>query len=280
VVGKSSSVVPTEQTLSSIELQALGTAKSLYRTKADLTVLCKHNKIAVKSNFSKSDIVTALQRKETVLHTPECDQSVASTTVDSLKESVAKTSYSADSSIAPAIAPSREQSALADRDQHNVRFDLLKTLVVDDSAMNRKMLQRMLKLFNVNSDTAEDGKQAVDAVTRLGVNHYDIIFMDYTMPVMVSRKLLLIFLVCFLIPISPQDGVEATRIIRNTLKSTSKIVAVTGNAMESDVKAFGEVHLYSIMNRTNIVRSMCLFMFFLMYSRRSIHELFRPAPIV
>ena len=64
-------------------------------------------------------------------------------------------------------------------------FENLRTLVVDDSLMNRKMLQRMLKLFDVPSDAAEDGQIAVDLVAAKGPNYYDVIFMDFTMPVMV-----------------------------------------------------------------------------------------------
>lgn len=75
-------------------------------------------------------------------------------------------------------------------------FQNLRTLVVDDSPMNRKMLQRMLKLFDVPSDAAEDGQIAVDMVKAKGPNHYDVIFMDFTMPVMVIlRRITMPFLV-------------------------------------------------------------------------------------
>ncbi len=49
------------------------------------------------------------------------------------------------------------------------------------------MLQKLLQIFNVDSDTASDGKEAVDAVAEKSIGYYDIIFMDFTMPVMVSK---------------------------------------------------------------------------------------------
>lgn len=64
------------------------------------------------------------------------------------------------------------------------RLQALKTLVVDDTPSNRKMLQRILSNNLVMSDIACDGVDAVDMV-RGQADEYDLIFMDYTMPNMV-----------------------------------------------------------------------------------------------
>ena len=98
-----------------------------------------------------------------------------------------------------------------------------RVLIVDDVAMNRKMLRRILESRFDAVDEAEDGQQAVEIVARsLGGEggrgrSYDVITMDYQMPVM--------------------DGVTASRLIRG-MGFSGKIVAVTGNALEEDVLTF------------------------------------------
>jgi CheY-like chemotaxis protein len=46
------------------------------------------------------------------------------------------------------------------------------------------MLTMLLKKYNIESDVASNGQEAVDAVRR-DQEQYDMIFMDFTMPVMV-----------------------------------------------------------------------------------------------
>ena len=94
-----------------------------------------------------------------------------------------------------------------------------RVLIVDDVAMNRKMLKRLFVTRFEECDEAEDGQQAVDMVKEAmasGVN-YDVITMDYQMPVM--------------------DGVTATSNIRK-LGYKGLIIGVTGNALSEDVNAF------------------------------------------
>jgi CheY-like chemotaxis protein len=84
-------------------------------------------------------------------------------------------------------------------------------------------------------EVAENGAAAVEKVKS---GTYDIILMDMQMPVM--------------------SGIEASRIIRNELKSTIPIIALTANASEADVnkclqagmngyiaKPFDPVHLFN-----------------------------------
>ena len=96
-----------------------------------------------------------------------------------------------------------------------------RVLIVDDVAMNRKMLRRLLIARFDECDEAENGQQAVDMAKRamaLGLC-YDIITMDYQMPIM--------------------DGVTATRCIRK-LGYKGQIIGVTGNALQEDVATFVE----------------------------------------
>ena len=83
-------------------------------------------------------------------------------------------------------------------------------LVVDDNEMNLKVASGLLEPFQMQIDTAHNGKEAVQMVQE---RSYDIVFMDHMMPIM--------------------DGIEATREIRNLADETySKlpIVALSANA--------------------------------------------------
>ena len=100
-------------------------------------------------------------------------------------------------------------------------FKYKKVLIVDDVAMNRKMLRRVLESRFDIVEEAGDGQEAVDMVRAAQIHGgdalYDVITMDYQMPVM--------------------DGVTATRILRD-LGYDGAIVAVTGNAFPADVQRF------------------------------------------
>ena len=61
-------------------------------------------------------------------------------------------------------------------------LDLI-VVYVSDTGSNRKLLQHMLKQINLQSDGAENGQIAVDMVESCP---YDLVFMDHSMPVMVS----------------------------------------------------------------------------------------------
>ncbi len=91
----------------------------------------------------------------------------------------------------------------------------LNVLLVEDNAINRKLVLALLTQIGCTPDIAEDGHQALERAT---AKHYDIILMDVQMPGM--------------------DGLEATREIRKAeqLNHTppSHIVALTANALAGD----------------------------------------------
>ncbi len=93
----------------------------------------------------------------------------------------------------------------------------LQVLVVEDNAVNRKVIESLLVKLALKVSHAHDGQQAVDAVTGGAVP--DVILMDIQMPVM--------------------DGLQATRMIRAWERQSARgqpipIVAMTANAFESD----------------------------------------------
>jgi CheY-like chemotaxis protein len=95
----------------------------------------------------------------------------------------------------------------------------LRTLVVDDAVTNRKLLARLLERRGHSCNHAKDGQEAVEKVmdSLTNGNPYDIILMDYEMPVM--------------------DGPTASKEIR-ALGCASLIVGVTGNALPEDMALF------------------------------------------
>ena len=48
------------------------------------------------------------------------------------------------------------------------------------------MLKMLLRRKNVACDEAANGSEGVEMVRKNGVDAYDLIFMDFTMPIMVS----------------------------------------------------------------------------------------------
>jgi two-component system CheB/CheR fusion protein len=106
--------------------------------------------------------------------------------------------------------------------QHNEpgeTVNTVKVLVAEDMALNRLLIKTILLDFGFSIDVAENGKIAIE---KLQNNVFDIILMDLQMPVL--------------------NGFEATAYIRNEMKSTIPIIALTADVTTVDVekcKAFG-----------------------------------------
>ena len=93
-----------------------------------------------------------------------------------------------------------------------------KVLIVEDNKTNQMLLSILLDDLNLESDIANNGLEAVEAIKSL---EYDLILMDENMPIM--------------------NGKEATKIIR-TLEGLKDIpiIAVTANALQGDKEKFLE----------------------------------------
>ncbi|MBW2192914.1 MAG: response regulator, partial [Deltaproteobacteria bacterium] len=90
----------------------------------------------------------------------------------------------------------------------------LKILVAEDTPFNQKFILRLLTRWGYQGVIAENGRDAVEALTK---DSFDLVFMDVQMPEM--------------------DGFEATEAIRESEKQTGQhipIIAMTAHAMKGD----------------------------------------------
>lgn len=98
------------------------------------------------------------------------------------------------------------KNSIVSYDYKEENLDGLKVLLVEDNLINIKIAEKILKRWNVDVDTAENGFVAIE---KYKLNLYDVILMDLSMPVM--------------------DGYEATAIIRST-NSLIPIIALTASS--------------------------------------------------
>ncbi len=123
----------------------------------------------------------------------------------------------------------------------------LRILLTEDNDINRLYATSILKMWECQTDTAENGYVALEKVRN---NDYDIILMDIQMPVM--------------------DGFEATKAIRmgGQKKTQIPIIALTANATAKDIekclaagmvdcigKPFTPQSLFSILAKYSQLRS-------------------------
>jgi PAS domain S-box-containing protein len=94
----------------------------------------------------------------------------------------------------------------------------IKVLVVEDMALNQLLMRTLLDDFGFSSDITANGKLAIDKLAR---HKYDVILMDLQMPEM--------------------NGFEATKYIRETLKSDIPIIALTADVTTVDLAKCKEV---------------------------------------
>ncbi|MEO7213951.1 two-component regulator propeller domain-containing protein [Mucilaginibacter sp.] len=89
----------------------------------------------------------------------------------------------------------------------------LRILVAEDNQMNQKLIMKILSKLGYEPDLAEDGLEALDMVNK---KVFDLILMDIQMPKM--------------------DGLEATQIIKKRFPARPFIIAMTANALQTDLQ--------------------------------------------
>jgi PAS domain S-box-containing protein len=97
-------------------------------------------------------------------------------------------------------------------------FNEVKILIAEDNQLNQMLIKAILDKESIQYDLAENGVQVLE---KLKSAHFDLILMDIQMPIM--------------------DGINATIEIRNQLKSSIPIIALTANASVTDELKYKEV---------------------------------------
>jgi CheY-like chemotaxis protein len=87
----------------------------------------------------------------------------------------------------------------------------LSILIAEDSLINQKLAERILRKLGYSTDIVSDGTQVLDS---LRMKDYNVILMDVRMPEM--------------------DGIETTQIIRQMAIEQPYIIAMTANSMSED----------------------------------------------
>ena len=110
-------------------------------------------------------------------------------------------------------------------------------LIVDDNEMNLKVAKGLLQPLQMQIDTADEGKKAIEMVQK---KKYDLIFMDHMMPIM--------------------DGVETTKHIRELQDSYYKevpIIALTANAVSGAKEMFLASEMNDFVAKPIEVKEIC-----------------------
>ena len=86
-------------------------------------------------------------------------------------------------------------------------------LVAEDNVFNQYLIESILQKWGVDATIADNGQRAIELLKE---NRYDIVLMDFQMPI--------------------KDGIEATKIIRNELHIKTPIIGLSANTMEESIK--------------------------------------------
>jgi len=126
-----------------------------------------------------------------------------------------------------------EMSPKEKKENGNLKISKKKlgVLLVEDNLLNQKLLAQMLTKLGHNRDLAENGLEAVE---KSKVKKYDIILMDFHMPVM--------------------SGIEATKSIKNdpqNMSRTTPIIALTANAEITAPREVFEAGMSDFFVKTN-----------------------------
>lgn len=130
----------------------------------------------------------------------------------------------------PFATRNRDKTESGPIDDPELTSGQVRVLIVDDAALNRKMLSRLLTNRGYLCDEAENGEDAVNMVKKaMGAERcYDSILMDYEMPVM--------------------DGPSSVAMLRS-IGCDAFVIGITGNVLPEDVAHFKNCGANSVFGK-------------------------------
>ena len=113
----------------------------------------------------------------------------------------------------------KNSSSINDNTEQENNIAGMNILVAEDNDLNWEVIRELLKIHNVTSKRAVNGKECIDIINSSKMGEFDMIFMDVQMPVM--------------------NGKDATKIIRQSNIEYVKnipIYAMTADAFADDIR--------------------------------------------
>lgn len=110
--------------------------------------------------------------------------------------------------------------------EHEQTLEPMAILVTEDNKTNQVLIKAFLEKLNHHVTLADNGQQAIDKVQQ---QNFDLVLMDMMMPVM--------------------DGITATKYMREELKMTLPIVALTANASHQDKATCLEAGMNKVLTK-------------------------------
>lgn len=99
--------------------------------------------------------------------------------------------------------------------EEDIKQNEYKVLLVEDNPINVEITKKILEEMNIECVSMEGGVEAIKEVETKGINYYNLILMDIHMP--------------------GHNGYEISKIIKNDLKSKTKIIALTATNIDSEI---------------------------------------------
>ncbi len=106
----------------------------------------------------------------------------------------------------------------------------MRVLLVEDNQINQKLAMALLSDKGVLVEIAENGQEAIDKLSKVDVDYFDVVLMDLQMPIM--------------------DGYEATKRIRmGSRYDNLPIVAMTAHVMSEEVHKCKEIGMQNYIGK-------------------------------
>jgi CheY-like chemotaxis protein len=149
----------------------------------------------------------------------------------------------------------QEPPIQSDNDSHN-KLAGKKILVAEDNEINQKIIAHLLKKENIETDIANDGKEAIELFEK---KDYDLLLLDLQMPHM--------------------DGFQTAKYIRKILGSNIPIVAMTAGAYANEQTRCFEIGINQYLSKPFSAEDLFQRLKYLLLNEHQLKHHKIPAPV-